>query len=913
MQKLLLFCCFGALLLANIGESNTTGPKQRHPRTQEQAAVKEPGGQLPEGREMGAKVRKLLKAGRYDEAHRVAKDLVIGCERTLGPEHPGMARALTLLALTHGARFQWAAALPLHQRALKIREKSLGQDHPETAWTLFYLARCYRMLGNPAKGLPLAQRALRIREQALGPDHPDTAVSLNGLGMLYAEMGDHHKALPLLQRALQINEKVLGAQHFQTAASLVNLGRLYGQMRDPHKGLPLARRGLEINEKVLGLDNIRTAVALKFLGNLYLALKDYKQAEACFRRAQYNQGEQGMVEVYLATGRYDTALETLEKIAPKLQSRAPYRAQFYTQKGLTLMGLERREEAATAFLESIILIEELRVKSAGERTGFFEGGMIGAYFWPYRGMVTLLAGMAQKGDPLPATLTAFGKTPGEAAFYFAEAIKARSLLEAMAAGAGRAVAPDLPADLAAQEKRIMEQKADLEMQWEEVIVPHTGRGRDLKTFQLKRNSLRKAEQLFLADLRHRFPRYAVLHYPQPFKTTELPLKSGEVLLEYVLGEKESYLLRVEPGGKTRAYRLGLGQEVLEKRLGALLAPFRQATLQREDLQRFSLDEAAALYKDLLEPCLTGVASGTRLIIVPDGVLGAFPFEALVLEKGPDWSKSVLVGDRWPTTYYQSAAILALNRHIEPSRAPQPLFALADCIYEKNSPRYQAYKGGQGQPGELKHAGPEKALTMDTTGQGWGRLQFPSLPETRQMVQELAALFDVKPAAPQVLLDVLATESRLRQGGLEKYRYLFFGTHGFLADKLAGVQEPVIVLTQVENDASNDGFLTFSEVLTMKLDAEVVTLAACMTGVGQVMHGEGVLNFARAFQQAGARSVMVALWNIPVDESLKFYSIFYKALKEGKTKLQALQTARQAIRTKEPHPYFWSGLILHGEG
>jgi CHAT domain-containing protein len=80
-----------------------------------------------------------------------------------------------------------------------------------------------------------------------------------------------------------------------------------------------------------------------------------------------------------------------------------------------------------------------------------------------------------------------------------------------------------------------------------------------------------------------------------------------------------------------------------------------------------------------------------------------------------------------------------------------------------------------------------------------------------------------------------------------------------------------------------------------------------------MQGEGVLNFARAFQQAGARSVMVALWNIPVDESMKFYAAFYKALKEGKPKIEALKIARQTVRAKEPHPYFWSGLILHGEG
>jgi CHAT domain-containing protein len=165
----------------------------------------------------------------------------------------------------------------------------------------------------------------------------------------------------------------------------------------------------------------------------------------------------------------------------------------------------------------------------------------------------------------------------------------------------------------------------------------------------------------------------------------------------------------------------------------------------------------------------------------------------------------------------------------------------------------------------------------------------------------------------VLLDVNATETKMRQIPLSPYRYLFFGTHGFLADKLSGMHEPTLVLTLVENKPPDDGFLTFSEVLQLKLDADVVTLAACMTGVGQVMQGEGVLNFGRAFQQAGARSVMVALWNIPVNESMNFYATFYKALKEGKPKIEALKIARQAVRAKEPHPYFWSGLILHGEG
>ena len=109
------------------------------------------------------------------------------------------------------------------------------------------------------------------------------------------------------------------------------------------------------------------------------------------------------------------------------------------------------------------------------------------------------------------------------------------------------------------------------------------------------------------------------------------------------------------------------------------------------------------------------------------------------------------------------------------------------------------------------------MTMAATDRGWGRLEFPPLPETRQTVTELAALFQENPQPPQVLLDVNATETRVRQTTLSQYRYLFFGTHGFLADKLSGVQEPTLVLTQVENKAPDNGFLTSSKVLQLKLD------------------------------------------------------------------------------------------------
>ena len=811
---------------------------------------------LTEAQALSEKAQELMKAGEFEDALNLAMKALDIRVQALGPEHPAVADTLIIYAniqmawaessqaqtVFTGARWGRGYSHPLgpYKRALKIREKALGPGHPETAASLADLAKLYRSMGSYAQALPLAQRALRIREQALGADHPQTADSLGILAMIYAQTGAPEQALPLAQRALKIKEQALGPDHPQTADSLSVLAMVYAQAGSYAHGLTLAQRTLKINEKAWGPESPQTADSLALLGLLSLTAKEFSQAEAFFKRAQNPLSKRGLVEVYLAQGRYEEAWKQLSATAPGDGTPPQAKARYYTQSGRALQGLGRRPEAAAAFSEAIQIIEELRARTPGERTSFFEAEIISPYFRAYGGMVAVLGEMAQKGEAFPSDLQKYGPDPGAAALFFAEAVKARALLEAMAAGTGRNLGEQLPADLAAKEQRLREAQMDLEARRDQdfsgfAFIPGEAMRRPVRTlggFQQKMDALQGKQQELVAELRRRAPRYAALFYPQPYKGKELPLKSGEVLLEYVLGEKEGWVFRVEPGGKTQVFRLLSGQAELQKKLAGMLAPFRQSALRREDLKGFSVSGAVSLYQELLAPVLAGVAPGTRLIIVPDGVLGAFPFEALVVQSGQDWGNSVLVGDRFAVTYAQSASILALNRNLSISQASQPVFALGDCIYEKDSPRYLAYKAGQGKPGLLAYAGSEKALTMAATVKEWGQLYFPPLPETRKTVENLAALFGVAPQAPQVLLDVLATETQLRKAPLEKYRYFFFGTHGFLADKMSGVQEPVLVLTQVENTPPDDGFLTFSEVMNFKLDADVVTLAACMTGVGR---------------------------------------------------------------------------------
>ena len=165
----------------------------------------------------------------------------------------------------------------------------------------------------------------------------------------------------------------------------------------------------------------------------------------------------------------------------------------------------------------------------------------------------------------------------------------------------------------------------------------------------------------------------------------------------------------------------------------------------------------------------------------------------------------------------------------------------------------------------------------------------------------------------MLLDLKANETTLRQSPLQDYRYLHFATHADLPGRVQGIREPFLLLGQVGNKGRDNGFLTLSKVLGLQLRADMVVLSACLTGQGKVMEGEGVVNFSRAFQDAGTQSVLVSLWEVASLEAVEFMTLFYGHLKEGKPRKEALTLARRAIKAKYPQPFFWAVFILHGEG
>ena len=114
------------------------------------------------------------------------------------------------------------------------------------------------------------------------------------------------------------------------------------------------------------------------------------------------------------------------------------------------------------------------------------------------------------------------------------------------------------------------------------------------------------------------------------------------------------------------------------------------------------------------------------------------------------------------------------------------------------------------------------------------------------------------------------------------------------------------------EGQDNGLLQAWEIFeSVRLDADLVTLSACGTALGREMGGEGLVGLTRAFQYAGARSVLASLWSVSDVSTARFMQSFYGHLRNGKTKDEALRAA-QMESLQDSHPFHWAAFQLTGD-
>ncbi len=271
---------------------------------------------------LNGKVLQLYKKGQYAEALALAVKALKLSEDTLGPEHPVTADCLNNLGGMYESSGDFTNAEPMFLRGLEIREKVLGPEHKFTARNLVNLGSLYVKMDKFAKAEPLLLRALAINQKVLGPETKATASSLAHLGSLYQKTGDYAKAESYDEQALAITQKVLGPDNQDTATALINLAALQASLGEYSKAEPQIVRVVAIREKLLGPEHPFTAHALQSLATLYCKMGDYARSESFYLRAlaiqEKNPGPEhpdtastlgGLGMLYMFMGDYDKAVK----------------------------------------------------------------------------------------------------------------------------------------------------------------------------------------------------------------------------------------------------------------------------------------------------------------------------------------------------------------------------------------------------------------------------------------------------------------------------------------------------------------------------------------------------------------------------------------------------------------------------
>ena len=353
----------------------------------------------------------------------------------------------------------------------------------------------------------------------------------------------------------------------------------------------------------------------------------------------------------------------------------------------------------------------------------------------------------------------------------------------------------------------------------------------------------------------------------PIETVRAGLDEGTAVLAYWITATRLAVVWITRDST------GVVQRRLRSEDTAGIDELTRALAQRDSQRWVALSDAAA--RILLDPALP--LTKQRVVIVPDGVLHALPFEVL---RAPGGKRLVELS---AISYLPSVHFLANQKPAPARRWPWQvsMVAFADPL-----------------PGRGTGASPFDG--------SWARLAY-SADEARSIARVL-------PGRGRLWIGENNHKTELFAPGGTTVPVLHFATHG--AIDTIDSRRSRLVFTPVEGDPSSQ-YLFTGEIARLSLShVELVTLAACESERGRYVRGEGVENFGRLFLGAGAGATVSSLWRVSDQASAELMRDFYSALGRGETKAEALRQAKLAMLNaggERAHPYFWAPYLLSGDG
>jgi len=299
-----------------------------------QAATEKEQALLSKANRYEALVVWLYQQGEFKQALPLAEKAFKIRNEILGEKHPDTLSSLNDLVIIYTKLGRFSEALFLSEKVYRLTKEILGEKHPYTLHSLTNKANIYNYLaiwlyqrGEFKQALPLAEKAFKIRNEILGEKHADTLRSVNNLALIYNNLGRLSEALPLSEKAYRLFKEVLGEKHPDTLRSLNILTYIYNKLDYPsEEALALSEKAYRLFKEVLGEKHPDTLNSLNNLAGIYNNLGRLSEtlplSEKAYRLFKEVLGEKhpntlrslnNLAHIYINLGRLSEALLLHEK------------------------------------------------------------------------------------------------------------------------------------------------------------------------------------------------------------------------------------------------------------------------------------------------------------------------------------------------------------------------------------------------------------------------------------------------------------------------------------------------------------------------------------------------------------------------------------------------------------------------
>ena len=835
-------------------------------------------------------------------------------------------------------------ALEYHFKALQIRKEILGENNTEVAFSYNNIGIVYDDKGEYSKALEYYLKALQIFKEIHGEKHSYVAMSYNNIGIVYYEKGEYSKALEYYLKSLQIRKESLGENHTDVASCYDNIGNVYDDKGERDKAFEYYYMALQIRKEILGEKHPDVAMSYNNIGIVYHNKGEYSNALECYFKALQIRKEilgekhpyvtkiyNNIGIVFEKKGEYDKALEYYQKGAASclydfndtvdvyktpiikrylnwnyLLQSLQLKAYIIGDKSKILLSPaynERKEIALRHYqaCDTLIDITRKEISTMSDKLALGENAS-----HVYKEAIDFLISIR------PANNTEVVKDISDKfnnlAFYFSEKNKSSVLLEALAGQEAQKYG-GIPDSLLQKGQNL---RIDIAFYTKKLSEPEQLDSAQVALYQDRLFRRNRSNDSLISVFEKQFPEYHNLKYnnkPSTIKDIQNLLDKKTAMISYFIGDTTITIFTLTKS------KMDVKRVPKITNLSDSIVFFHYGlTLEMPEITRRL---GYKLYQQLFPDISLIDGQIENLYIVPDGSLATLPFESLLTE---NYTGDINAYNEYPylikkynISYSYSANLFYLTFSKEASSTIE-ITKLNDWlafapVFDNRRVESMMISSQELQ----RQLNGLKTDSMMINRSMFNENNIRPLPATKIEIEAIFKLYDDNNLKAKVLLHNNANEKSIKSDESGQYKVLHFATHGFVNSERPELSG--LLLAQ-DTTGGEDGILYSGEIYNLKLNADLVVLSACETGLGKIQNGEGIIGLTRALLYAGAKNIVVSLWQVNDISTSELMVDFYKNSLANKGQLsysEALRNAKLKMISegKYAHPLYWSPFILIG--